>query len=105
MWISERLRLDFGIILGSLWEAFRSFLGSKGRSKFGVFFWTVFFATPRRDAASARLRRDFGAGVCAVEPPRAAPFSRAEGSYKDPGTQTRDPTRPGPEARRIFVIF
>ena len=97
--------MDFGDILGSFWEAFGSILGSKSRSKFGVFFWTVFFAIPRRDVASTRLRRDFGATLTQVCAPRSPPGRRPFRARKDtittPGTQTRDPTRPGPEARRI----
>ena len=42
--------MDFGDILGSFREAFGSILGSKSRSKFGVFFWTVFFAIRFPDA-------------------------------------------------------
>ena len=98
--------MDFGDVFGSFWEAFGSILGSKSRSKFGVFFWTVFFAIPRRDVASTRLRRDFGAGVCAAEPPRAAPFSRAEGSYNDPKERKHEIQHaPGPEARRIYCVL
>ena len=64
---------------------------------------------------STGLRRDFGAGPGAADPPRRRPFSRAEGSYKRLGSQVsrvpsigsvtkhreRDLTRRGPEARRI----
>ena len=59
--------------------------------------------TDRRvtDGTLAGLWRDFEAAVSPTDPPQAAPFSRAEGYYNDTGTQTRDPTRPGPEARRI----
>ena len=73
--------MDFVDILALFWEASGSILGSKSCSKFGVFFWIVFFAILGRDATSTGLRWDFGAGVCAAEPPRAAPFPRAEGSY------------------------
>ena len=68
------------------------------------FFLRLSHATPaQRDfgGTSMGLRRDFGAGIYSADPPRTAPFSHAEGSYNDPRTQTRDPTRPGPEARRI----
>ena len=54
----------------------------------------------------ARLRRGFGAGwrgSLGGGYPRAAPFSRAEGSYKTPGSQAQDLTRPGTEARRLFA--
>ena len=52
------------------------------------------------NATSTRLRREYFLG----RSPQGGAFSRAEGYYNDPGTQTRDPTRPGPEARRILLL-
>ena len=69
--------MDLGDILAVFWEAFGSMLGSKCRSKFGVFFWIFFFAILGRGVTSVGLRRDFGAGVCAAEPPQGgALFAR-----------------------------
>ena len=90
--------MTFGLNFGSI-------LGSQNCPKFGVFFWIVFFTILGRGVTLVGLRWDFDAGVCAAEPPRAAPFSRAEGSYNDPGTQARDPTRPWPEAQRITYMY
>ena len=62
--------------------------------------------TDRRvsDGTSAGLRRDFGAAVSPTDPPQAAPSSRTEESNNDRKERTtRDPTRPGPEARRICL--
>ena len=77
--------MDFGDLLGTLWEAFGSILGSKSRVNFGVFFGIVFFTITGRGVALTGLRRAFGAPAAQVPvprtPPRAAPFSRAEGSY------------------------
>ena len=63
--------------------------------------------TDRRvsDGTSAGLQRDFGAAVSPTDPPLAAPSSRTEESNNDrKERKTRDPTRPGPEARRIFKV-
>ena len=61
-------------------------LGSKSRSSFRVIFGMRFCSLSCLwrgfGAASARLRRGLGAGPGAADAPRAAPFSRAEGSYK-----------------------
>ena len=52
---------------------------------------------------STGLRRDFDAAVSPTDPPLAAPSSRTEESNNDrKERKTRDPTRPGPEARRIL---
>ena len=62
--------------------------------------------TDRRvsDGTSTGLRRDFGAAVSPTDPPQAAPSSRTEESNNDrKERKTRDPTRPGPEARRIEI--
>ena len=69
------------------------------------FFGRFFRARARSDATSARLQRDFGGSIFSADPPQGGAFSRAQGYYNDPGTQTRDPTRPGPEARRILLTF
>ena len=53
------------------------------------------------------LQGDFAARVSPPDAPRAAPLSRAEGSYnvlRIAGSQERDLTRHGPEARRIFTM-
>ena len=54
------------------------------------------------------MRRGFGAGSTRVFtrriPPGRRPFRARRDHITTPGTQTRDPTRPGPEARRIFSI-
>ena len=44
-------------------------------------FWDVFFQLA---PTSGGLRGDFDAAVSPPEPPRAAPFSRTEGSFYDP---------------------
>ena len=68
--------IDLGDISAQFWEAFGSIFGSK----FGVFFGIVFFAildAARLRKTSTGLRRDFGAGVCAAEPPQGgALFAR-----------------------------
>ena len=77
--------MNFGDILGSFWEAFRSILGCKSRSKFGALFAVVFFTITRRDAGSTGLRRDFGGTSAQVFTARSPPgrrLFRAEGSYK-----------------------
>ena len=89
---------DFGMLLATFWgpkalhflmRFFKSFLGAE---------------TDRRvsDGTSTGLRRDFDAGVSPTDPPLAAPSSRTEESNNDrKERKTRDPTRPGSEARRI----
>ena len=85
---------DFGMLLATFWgpktlhflmRFLKSFLGAE---------------TDRRvsDGTSTGLRRRcFPDG----SPPGGALFARGGILYNDPGTQTRDPTRPGPEAPRI----
>ena len=83
------------MILGCFWRHF----GVQKPFEIRCHFLVAFLGP---EPGAARLRRDFDAGISSADPPQGGAFSRAEGSYNDPGTQTRDPTRPGPEARRIF---
>ena len=73
-------------------------------SFFGRFFW----ARARSVGTSARLWREVDAGISSADPPRAAPFRARRdliNSYNtDVRSQTRDPTRLGPLARRIYGI-
>ena len=69
--------MDFGDILGSLWEAFGSILGSKSRSEFEAIFSSPFLGLTRSDATSAGLQRDFSAGISSADSPQGgALFAR-----------------------------
>ena len=71
--------MEFRFILGGFWEHF----GVQSRSEFEAIFSSPFLGLTRSDATSAGLQRDFDATSTRVfprqTPPRAAPFSRAEG--------------------------
>ena len=72
---------------GPFWEAFGIILGSRSQSKFGHDFGMRFFGLPplRGDfwGTSGGRHLYFDAHVSLPDPPRAAPLSRAEGSYND----------------------
>ena len=51
------------------------------------------------------LRRDFDAHVSLAQPPQGTTYSKKRDHITTTGSPTRDPTRPGPEARRIFKIL
>ena len=92
---------DFGMLLATFWgpktlhflmRFLKSFLGAEADRRVS-------------DGTSAGLRRDFDGTSTQLFPP-AAPSSRTEESNNDrKERKTRDPTRPGPEARRIFSRF
>ena len=81
------------IALHVLMRFFKSFLGAEADRRVS-------------DGTSAGLRRDFDAAVFPTDPSQAAPSSRTEEPNNDrKERKTRDPTRPGPEARRISRQF
>ena len=86
-------------ILDPFWEAFWSILRFKNRSEFAVVFRPNFLGP---EPGATRMQRDFDG---APSSPRARPFSRAERSYNDPRNANTEATRPGPEARRIFLNY
>ena len=51
---------------------------------------------------SPGLRRDFKGRVSPAQPPQGGALNKKRDHITASGSQTRDPTRPGPEARRIF---
>ena len=64
-----------GSISGGFWGHF----GVQKPFKFQSHFWDALL---QLELSAAPLRRGLGAGPGAADPPRAAPFSRAEESYK-----------------------
>ena len=50
-------------------------------------------------------RRHFGAHVSLAQPPQGTTYSKKRDHITTTGSPTRDPTRPGPEARRIYMFI
>ena len=110
----------------SFWKVFGSILASKSRSKIDHDFGMLFCRITGDDAPSTPGGREvdgrIGLVFTAQMPPRAAPFLSKKGKQNDPynpldcflaflaleaglqGRFARDLTRPGPLARRIFVV-
>ncbi len=86
--------------MGSIWDHFDEILGSKNDANLGLDLGYPFCRIIAVGAALAGLWR----GYLRRGSPQGGTLSRAEGSYiTTSGTQTQDPTRRGPEARRIVL--
>ena len=96
--------MDFGLILDAFWH--------KKSFEFFDRFWLAFWRLDPRSGGvpgecrgtSGGLPRDFEERVSPAQPPQGGALNKKRDHITASGSQTRDPTRPGPEAQRIFMI-
>ena len=104
VWERRRKNYGFwcclGLILWGFWEHFGDQKPSENRSRF----WDAFSWL---DPTSGGLRGDFKGTLAHAFPPQIPPGRRPFRARRDhitaSGSQQRDPTRHGPEARRIHA--